>query len=262
MSGRTLRFAVVGAVAAAGLALGIVSVGQGAGTPANKVWVAADSIDILTAGCTTPVAGVCEDKTQDKVLTGQGRFSSPTDLRISVTSECALWTNTATTGNDDSEAKARVEMWVTLDNKVVPVAGNDNTTDNPALDNTGIDPNDPAQPGRVVFCNRANRMKTENFSSDDNKNLIIRSFNSSREANAFNFGALNVGVPQDKGGYDDPSNGKGILDIEVHARLADSLTDTNTSDKNAALQSPYAKAGIGKRTLFVEPVHMAHTASF
>jgi hypothetical protein len=219
-----------------------------AGTPANKVWVDASGVDILTAGCHTPMPGVCEDKQQDVLMKGQIRYSNPTDLRISVTSECALWTNTATTGNDDSEAKARVEMWVTLDGKTVPVS-----TDDPNADNTSTDPADPAGPGKVVFCNRANRMKTENVDDND---LIIRSFQRTREANGFNWGALNVGA-----NYDSPVNGNNLIDVEVHARLADSLTDTQTSDNNAAIDSPFAKAGVGKRTLFVEPVKMAQQAT-
>jgi hypothetical protein len=218
-----------------------------AGTPANKVWATGDGIDVMTAGCKAPMPGVCEDQTQVVLMKGQIRYSNPTDLRISVTSECALWTNTATTGNDDSEAKARVEMWVTLDGKTVPVASND-----PNKDNTSTDPADPAGPGKVVFCNRANRMKTENVSDND---LIIRSYNRSRDANGFNWGALNVGSD-----YDDPANGKNLIDVEVHARLADSLSDTDTSDNNG-IDSPFAKAAVGKRTLFVEPVKMAQQAT-
>ncbi len=229
-----------------------------AGTPANKVWVAGSTIEKMTAGLTAP--GV-EAKDEVALAKGQIRFSNPTDLRISATAECALWTNTATTGNDDSEARARVEMWVTLDGKTVPVSSDDTAADTSTPQNPLVDPAQQGPAGHVVFCNRANRMKTEGF--DDNtatSDLLIRSYNRSREANGFNWGALNVGVDQQDGGYDNPANGNNVIDVVLHARLADSLTDTKTTDSNGA-DSPYAKAAVGKRTLFVEPVKMAEQAT-
>jgi hypothetical protein len=223
-----------------------------AGTPANKVWVAGSTLEVMTAGLNTG----SESKDEVVLAHGQARFSNPTDLRISVSAECALWTNTATTGDDDSEAKARVEMWVTLDGKTVPVSSDDTGSASGAL----FDPADQGPAGHVVFCNRANRMKTEGFSTGDNSGLIIRSYNRSRTANGFNWGALNVGLSQADGGYDSPANGLNLLDIVVHARLSDSVTDTKTSDAQA--DSPYAKAAVGKRTLFVEPVKMSNSATF
>jgi hypothetical protein len=215
-------------------------------------------MEVMTAGLTAP--GV---ETKDEVVLSKGqiRFSNPTDLRISATAECALWTNTATTGNDDSEAKARVEMWVTLDGKTVPVSSDDTAPDTNDPKNPIVDPGTQGPAGHVVFCNRANRMKTEGF--DDNaatSDLLIRSYNRSRSANGFNWGALNVGVSQADGGYDDPLNGKNLIDVELHARLADSLTDTKTTDNNGT-DSPFAKAAVGKRTLYVEPVKMAQQAT-
>jgi hypothetical protein len=70
----------------------------------------------------------------------------------------------------------------------------------------------------------------------------------------------NAGTAQANGGYDDPGNGRNLIDVEVHARLADSLSDTDTSDNNG-LDSPFAKAAVGKRTLFVEPVKTAQQAT-
>jgi hypothetical protein len=256
MSRKRVGVLLASIAAMVGLALAVATAVQGAGTPANKVWVAADTTEIMTTGCPsgTPIAPCTQDQSQVVLMHGHAKYSNPTDLRISVTSECALWTNTATTGNDDSEAKARVEMWVTIDDKVVPVAANDT-----AANNTSVDPEQQAGKGRVVFCNRANRMKTESMPDD---NMVIRSFSRTRDANGFNWGALNAGTAQSAGGYDSPANGNNILDIEVHARLADSLTDDNTADNNPAIQSPFAKAAVGKRTMFVEPVHMATDASF
>jgi hypothetical protein len=142
-----------------------------------------------------------------------------------------------------------------------------------AIDDTdpgsnSVDPDEQAGPGRVVFCNRATRMKTENIENttvpspadpladpDDEDDIVIRSYNRSREANAFNWGALNVGSE-----YDDPANGKNLVVIQVHARLATSLRDEDSQDNTT--DSPAALAAVGKRTLFVEPVKMANDAIF
>lgn len=258
-------------------------------SPANKVWVAADSLEIMNSR-NTPGA---QESSHVVLAQGRGKFSNPTDLRLSVTSECALWTNTAVKGDDDAETKARVEVWVTIDGKTVPV-----TTDHsdPATNN-GKDPSPPATPllggsvdpdvqgpeGHVVFCNRANRMTTENFpdTADDPKttdvdesenNPIIRSYNRSRSANGFNWAALDVGRKYDTDYKCDTctqSNGKGEVLIEVHARLATQILDGDPSDNEdeaptgpSATDSPAAKAAVGKRTLFVEPVKMANDATF
>ena len=234
---------------------------QATHSPANKVWISASTLEEMH---TLTGPGLTDRETV--VLSRSNvKLSNPTDIRLSVTAECALWTNTATTGDDDSESKARVEMWITIDGKVVPVA-----TSDIAPNNQSVDPNDQAGRGRVVFCNRANRMKTENIETetitdpmgnpqvvqdpDVEDDIVIRSYNRSRSANAFNWGAMDVGRNYD-------ADGDNVVQVVVHARLAAELTDEDTSDNNQA-DSPAAKAIIGKRTLFIEPVKMANDATF
>jgi hypothetical protein len=246
---------------------------QATHSPANKVWVSAETKEFMAKSVNPAQPG----ENPDQVILARGRtkFSNPTDLRISVSSECALWTNTATTGDDSSEARARVEVWVTLDGIVVPVS-EVNPDPDPVAAVAGTDANDPdrqAARGRVVFCNRAAKMTTENIEtvrrnnpitgqpetvpdSDDEDDIVIRSYNRTRSANGFNWGAMNVGRQ-----YDLPYNGNNIVDIVVHARLAASLADTDTTDNNG-VDSPAALAAVGKRTLFVEPVKMANDAAF
>jgi hypothetical protein len=263
MRGRRTR---IGAVVLAGAAVIAVvafnSIGVATHTPANKVWVAASTVDTMQAQLAPGTTS------REEIILAQGRakYSNPTDVRLSVTAECALWTNTATTGDDDSESKARVEVWITIDGNVVPVS----EIADPSHPNS-TDPDSPADRGRVVFCNRAARMKTENIEaaqgqclpnamctpdSDTEDDILIRSYNRTRDANGFNWAAMNVGEQ-----YDEPFNGNNIVQIQVHARLAAEVTDSDTSDNNG-VDSPAALAAVGKRTLFVEPVKMANDATF
>jgi hypothetical protein len=269
--------AAISAAAVAGASFAIVAVGQAGHSPANKGWVTASSMEVLHSNV---VANTTSEDTQVVLAESRAKYSNPTDLRLSVTSECALWTNTATVGDDDAETKARVEYWITIDGKTVPVSSDEVAAD------PSVDPDVQGPPGHVVFCNRAARMKTEQIEGtapgessetegqdDDNEdNILIRSYQRTRSANAFNWGALNVGRS-----YDDAviQNGKGTLLIQLHARLAAELSDEDTSDNQTGSEeppasnelpnvdaSPAAVAAIGKRTLFIEPVKMANDVSF
>ena len=275
------RKGVVAALVAAGAlgvcAFAITSVGQTTHSPATKVWVSASKIEWMhtQTGPATANEVITENPNQLILAQGRGKFSNPTDLRISVSTECALFTNTATIGDDDAETKARVEIWVTIDGKVVPVSLDEEGAPAPNPNPVGgtVDPGSQAQQqGRVVFCNRATRMKTENIEgpftpnpcggtgqppcvgdSDTEDDIVIRSYNRSREANGFNWAAMDVGRVYDAG------NDNRVL-IQVHARLASSLRDADNTDNTG--DSPMALAGVGKRTLFVEPVKMANDATF
>jgi hypothetical protein len=285
-------------------AVAMTAIGQATHTPANKVWVSASTLEVMHAqtGPATNQEVITERPNEVILAVGKARYSNPTDLRISASSECALWTNTATTGDDDAESKARVEMWVEIDGNVVPVSGTEGApAPNPLPTGGTVDPEDQAaQAGRVVICNRATRMKTENIegtagmtcstavvgSCDDDTedDILIRSYNRTRTANGFNWAAMDVGRNYDEGT-------KGIVTVELHARLASSLRDEDSSDNcgdpagpgsdpaNPACgsdtsgpdhtddqivsdDSPLAAAAVGKRTLFVEPVKMSNDASF
>lgn len=268
---------------------------QATHSPANKVWVSASKVEFMHAqiGPATNQEVVTE-RNEVILAEARGKFSNPTDLRLSVTSECALWTNLATIGDDDAESKARVEVWITIDGKVVPVSLTQEgaPAPNPVVAPGGsVDPDDQAaQQGRVVFCNRATRMKTENIEttttqlpgnspvqelgaadSDEEDDILLRSYQRTRQANGFNWAAMNVGQVYDTN-Y--KGNGKGQVLIEVHARLAASLRDEDNTDNETgssdpsdptkldSTDSPLAAAAVGKRTLFVEPVKMANDAVF
>lgn len=84
--------------------------------------------------------------------------------------------------------------------------------------------------GKVVFCDRVHRQATSLF---DDENATIQNYLATREANAFNWLL--------------PDVGQGVHIVEVKADLT-----TDTVGDGAA-----AQAGVGHRTLMVEPVHLA-----
>lgn len=220
------------AIAALGV-LAIFGLGPATAThqPADKVAVAASTLEVMHSQATP---GQTEETVE--LLSSRLRTSSPTDLLLSVSAECALWTNVATIGNDDAESIGRVEVWITIDGTIVPVSASE-----PAGSPSAIDPADQGSRGRVVFCNRATRLKTENF-NDDSSDDVIRLFNRTRSANAFNWAALNVG--------------SGVHEIKVLARLVTKLAgDGSPADQ-------LAKAAVGKRTLVIEPAKLANDATF
>jgi hypothetical protein len=168
------------------------------------------------------------------VLAERMRVSSPSDLIIQVTAECSILT-ALTTNNDTPSATATgsVRFHVEVDGVPVPVALDEGVGSDDAED-------DDNEVGEVTFCNRAYSrtvVDEENpLDGIDEESDYIRT----RTANAFNWFAINTGEL-----YDNPANGKNILDIEVIADY-----DTTTSGDNAI-----ADAFVGSRTLIVEPVH-------
>ena len=172
--------------------------------PANKVSAAGSETEVVRA---TPGSNVVT------ILSETVKTSKPTDLILGVTSECSITTDVTTVGSDDQTAVGDVKVWVEIDGKPVPVSSED--TDK----------------GRVVFCNRTYQRQTQLGADDEDDS--IRTFMETREANGFNWMALNVGSATHK--------------IEVKAQL--------TTDQTAAAS---AIAVIGNRTLIVEPVKSAN----
>lgn len=148
----------------------MLSIQQASAThkPADKVFASASTIEVEHTQM-GPGASSAEVVLLEAVL----RTSSPTDLILKVTAECALFTDLAPflfTG----ETVATVKVWVEIDDVPVPV------TSDPAKGG----PDD----GRVVFCNRDFRIDTSNLIS------AAALFIKTRSANAFNWAALNVGA--------------------------------------------------------------------
>lgn len=243
------------------LLLGLVTLGRGAVAthrPADKVGVGASTLEIMS----TQVGEGITDQPKVEILSGTMKVSSPTDLIITVSSECALWTNTTTQGDDDQESVARVEVWIELDGTVVPVSSGDT-----AANNSSLNTDTQAGKGHVVYCNRSQRMKTEFFNdgdTQDNQEEIIRLYNRTRSAHAFTWVALNAGKA-----YDAAANGNNIIEYKVYARLAAQVICDDEAATNGCNvpdletpQNPAAKAAVGKRTVVIEPAKLANDATF
>ncbi len=187
---------------------------SGGSNGANKISVAGSEIEILGPGVAAGAGSL-----EETVLSTTIKTSTPADLILQVTLECALWTTVQTTGNDMAESTARVVVWVEVDGVPVPVSSDD-TTD----------------PGQVVFCDRTHRQTTTNFADE---NATIEQYLRTRTANAFNWVAVDVG------------GGSVPHLVEVKAALSGDVVG-----------EAFSQAGIGHRTLVVEPVHLAPGYSF
>lgn len=195
---------LVGAVAGASLLGGATATHQ----PADKMAVSGSALEIMTLPL---VEGM--STTTAVLLQGQLKTSSPTDVILSVNMECALWTDITTIGNSNSEAIARVKVWVEIDGQPVPVSMDDR-----------------AEPGKVVFCDRAYQRATSNWDDEDAR---IDSYLRTRSAHSFDWISLDLG--------------SGVHQVTVKADLTTAVTGMGS-----------AQAAIGKRTLVVEPTKLAN----
>jgi hypothetical protein len=195
-----LRVALGMLVLTAGLVAGpqLAAMASGTHLPADKIGVAGATLDVMTA----PLNAGSHSEVQS-LLNGTLRASSPTDLIISVTAECALWTSVTNVGPDStSESTATVKLWVELDGSPVKVASSDASDDN----------------GQVVFCNRDYKVVMQHF----DQNETLQQFLNTRTANAFNWVALNVGngvhTLEVKGQLDVQVSGMGTAQAAVGKR--------------------------------------------
>lgn len=196
--------------------------------PANKI-----------AAAGTEAAVIGNNQTQ-KILEERVRVSTGADLILSVTLECSIITalklgddDTGTPASDTDSASGKVDVWVTIDEKVVKVS-TDDTTD----------------PGKVTFCNQLHQQRvtdSETQGPGDNPDGIDthETYLATKNANSFNWLAINTGST-----YDSAANGNNILDIVVWASLTDSGTATCTLGSKSC-----SEAIIGHRTLIVEPTN-------
>jgi hypothetical protein len=88
--------------------------------------------------------------------------------------------------------------------------------------------------GTVVFCDRLHRQTTTDLDDEDAR---IEQYLATRTANAFNWVL--------------PDVGNGIHTVEVKADLTTAVDGADAA----------AQAGVGHRTLIVEPIHMAQGAT-
>ena len=179
--------------------------GAGTNLPADKMTVAASKVDVIGPGADVTL------------LSAPMRTSNPADLTFSVTLECSILTSVTTVGNDTQSAMGDVKVWVEIDGQ-----------------NVGVLPAQPGQSddGKVTFCNRTFTATTSNFTADPN--ATIQDYIKTKDANAFNWVAMNVGAQ--------------IHTISIHATLTQTTTNS-TKDM--------AEAVVGNRTVVVNVTQTA-----
>jgi hypothetical protein len=185
------------------------STSSGTNLPADKVTVAGSKIDVF-------------DPNNDvTLLSAQMRTSAVADLTFAVTLECSIVTKVTTMGNDSQSAFGQVRVWVEIDGKDVGVI--------PATQGASDD-------GHVVFCNRTYSSTTNGFSEagSGNSDPTIVTYQATKNADAFNWVALNVG--------------NGIHTISVHAELTTQVTDPSKD---------MSQAVVGNRTVVVDTTQTA-----
>ena len=203
--------------------------------PANKFAAAGSDVDTLGGDG------------EQIVLSEQMKVSTPFDLLLQLTSECAIVTELTTNEtNPAADAYGSVRMRIEIDDKPVPVASDDVLADpdaDPPVEAPGEDDatDDDDQIGEVTFCNRAyGREVTDQEDGQDGQDQES-DYIHSRTANAFNWIATDVGRQ-----YDSPANGNNIIKIEVYADY-----DADFSE------SAFADAFVGSRTLVAEPTNLS-----
>src|SRR4051794_6964085 len=185
----SLTILVLLALAASALVVRQQVANAASSLPADKMTVTASSTSVQAPN-------------SDAVLmTAKMKTSTPADLLLQVTAECTILSQITNTGSETQTYTAKVDVWIEVDGKRVPVVPAPTATG--ASSGTG-----GADDGRIVFCNREFH-RTTVF---DENNESITDIENTSQANAFNWVALNVG--------------NGVHDIVVKAHF----TDTNGMD--------------------------------
>lgn len=162
------------------------------------------------------------------LLAASMKTSSPTDLILSVSMECSIFTRLVTGPSDDggtdtAMATGRVRAWVEVDGVIVPVNS----------DSAAPAPGDDSD--KVTFCDRTYQRTVTDAEDPLDGQDIEDDFIATKAANAFHWIRLNLG--------------HGVHDVVVKA----SLVQVTTGDANA-------EAAVGNRVLVVEPTKMANNA--
>ena len=187
------------------------------------------------------------------ILTATMKTSKPQDLIFQVTLECSIITqvaNTAAEGAVDQvehSASSRIRVWVTIDNKVVPI--NSPAITSPPAQET--DPNQPSPPGgekdKVTFCSREHKQQLTNAESPNDGVDRLRTYLNTKAANAFNWVYLNAG--------------SAVHTIKVFADIAsDKPSCAPTGDPAVAPTTDCTDGFVGARVLVVEPHRFANDA--
>jgi len=217
--------------------------------PADKVVAA--SGEVMETGTTinTVVPGEQIATAPVELLEVSFRSSSPSDLMLQVTLECAIITEVLVPGDDDGgssnsgEAEGRIKTWLTFDDngtdpqEIIPI----NTfSANPQPSNPSAIGDDS---DKVTFCNTANKItltdaeENEGGQPGGDGNDELRNYLRLKHSNAFNWIYFNAG--------------NGIHKVELWAQfIPGSSTSTGSST------SGY----VGNRMIIIEPTKFPNDA--
>ena len=185
--------------------------------PADKVVANGSKVEEFGPGTDVPI------------LSATLRSTKVTDLILSVSLECSIFTKLTTGPNavdgvDQALAQAQILVWVEIDGEIVPI------------NSAGGASRPGDETDKVTFCDREYQRKvTDNEDPLDGQDTE-EDYLATKAANAFNWLRLNVG--------------NGVHQIVVKARL--------TERTEGAAE---AQAVIGNRTLVVEPAKLANDAT-
>lgn len=198
-------------------------------TPANKV-VADASIDDIEF--VTPEQDV-------PILRQKLRTSRPADLLLQVSSECSIVTDVVTNGNESSAARGKLSYYLEIatEGGATRRVGVQETS-GPA--NTGGEDDD----GEVIFCDRTYGRDVENLGETNTDDARIRTYMDTRNANAFNWLAFNVG--------------SGVHTVTLYANYDNALAEDSEFTTNSDSSS---QGVVGRRTLIIEPVRAPNDES-
>ena len=171
--------------------------------------------------------GVPVSSAEQTLLTATMRTSSPSDLILSVGTECFIATSQRQSMDASTNAFGAVQVWVEIDG--VPVGVN-----NLGTSTTSSQPQDD---GRINFCQGFDQVARIDGDDDDVTSEVRTRSNS----NSFSWVALNVG--------------NGIHNIVVKGRLTAQAFATPPDDTAAAT------AAVLRRVLVVQPAKLANDAN-
>jgi hypothetical protein len=213
--------------------------------PADKVVASsANVIELGTGDATQP--GQLITTTPVQILSASFRSSSPSDLMLQSTLECAIVTDFTVPGDNNpdppktssAEAEGRIRIWMTYDNPdptmdVIPIMSV-STNPQPHDDNTTGSDID-----KVTYCNQHDKKELTDFEEDEDDNPPsddgdgndeLRSFLRLKHANAFNWVFLNTG--------------NGIHTVRLWADFVQGASTTSGAEVTGY---------VGNRLLLIEP---------
>ena len=201
--------------------------------PADKAVASGSTIQGVRPATTT--AGIGTDA--NNILTASVKTAAPTDLQLQVTLECSILTTANIPGSttpgttQTGSAEGAIRVWVVVDDTYIVPINNISGNPQPGTHSLGDDDD------KVTFCNRMHEVRAQDTESVQDGLDAQRHFIRTKDANAFNWVALNLG--------------RGPHVIDVRADLTTSAVGTGSS----------ADGFVGNRLVLINPSKMANDIS-